>query len=43
MSYFRDLAVKTYWYLVGIVGFQFLLLFVRNVGFLPLWTLIEYM
>lgn len=43
MIYFRTFAVKCYWYLCGIVTFQFLFLFLRNVGFLPLWTLIEYM
>jgi len=32
-----------YWYICGVVGFQFLFLFVMNLGFLPMWTLIEYM
>lgn len=43
MSYFRSLAVKTYWYLVGFIVLQFIILFVRDVGFLPLWTMVEYM
>ena len=43
MIYFRTFAVKCYWYLCGIVLFQFVFLFLRNVGFLPLWTLVEYM
>lgn len=43
MQYFRQFAVKCYWYLCGIVIIQYIFLFVRNVGFLPVWTLIEYM
>jgi len=43
MSYMRSLAEKLYWYLCGIVVLQLFMLFMRNVGFLPLWTLIEYM
>jgi len=43
MAYMRQLAVKTYWYLCGIVATQFVVLFLRNVGFLPVWTIIEYM
>lgn len=41
--YMRKFAEKTYWYLCGIVVFQYLMLAFRNIGFLPLWTLIEYM
>lgn len=29
MAYMRDLAVKTYWYLLGVIVFQFMLLSVR--------------
>jgi hypothetical protein len=29
--------------MIGLVLLQFLMLFFRNVGFLPVWTLIEYM
>lgn len=43
MAYMRSLAIKTYWYLLGVIVIQFVLLLARNVGFLPLWTLIEYM
>lgn len=43
MMYMRKFAEKTYWYLCGIVVFQYLMLAFRNIGFLPLWTLIEYM
>jgi len=43
MMYMRLFAEKTYWYLCGIVVFQYLMLAFRNIGFLPLWTLIEYM
>jgi len=43
MMYMRKFAEKTYWYLCGVVVFQYLMLAMRNIGFLPLWTLIEYM
>jgi hypothetical protein len=43
MGYMRYLAVKIYWYLCGVVACQFFVLFWRQVGFLPVWTLIEYM
>jgi len=43
MMYMRKFAEKTYWYLCGVVIFQYLMLALRNIGFLPLWTLIEYM
>lgn len=43
MYYMRQLSIKTYWYICGVVAFQFVILFARNVGFLPVWTLIEYM
>ena len=43
MSFMRDLAVSLYYIMIGIVVVQFFALFIRNVGFLPLWILIEYM
>lgn len=43
MQRFREWAEKTYWYLCFVVAGQFLMLFAGRVGFLPLWTLIEYM
>jgi len=43
MTYMREFAVKCYWYLLGVITFQFFMLFCRDIGFLPLWTLIEYM
>jgi len=43
MSYMRELAKKMYWYILGVIVFQFVMLSLRQVGFLPLWTLIEYM
>lgn len=39
----RSTAVALYYVMIAIVFLQFLILFFRNVGFLPLWTLIEYM
>ena len=43
MSFYRSTAVVLYYVMIFIIVAQFLVLFVRNVGFLPLWTLIEYM
>lgn len=43
MQYMRSLAIKLYWYICGIVALQFVILLVRNVGLLPVWTMIEYM
>jgi len=43
MAYWRQLAIQTYWYLLGVIVLQFAMLALRQVGFLPLWTLIEYM
>ncbi len=43
MIYMRDTAVYLYYVMIGLVVLQFFLLFFRNVGFLPVWTLIEYM
>lgn len=43
MGYMRELAIKIYWYLCGIVLIQFFVLFFRQVSLLPVFTLIEYM
>lgn len=43
MQYARSMAIKLYWYICGIVFLQFFILLVRNVGLLPVWTMIEYM
>src|SRR3569833_599775 len=43
MQYMRNTAITLYYVMIGIVVLQFLMLFVRNVGLLPLWTLLEYM
>lgn len=39
----RNTAVALYYVMIAIVVVQFFILFFRNVGFLPLWTLLEYM
>ena len=43
MSFMRNLAVYLYYIMIAIVVVQFFALFFRNVGFLPLWILLEYM
>lgn len=43
MQYMRNTAVALYYVMIGIIVVQFLLLFIKNVGLLPLWTLLEYM
>jgi hypothetical protein len=43
MQFYRDLAVTLYYIMIAIILIQFFLLLVRNVTFLPLWTLVEYM
>lgn len=43
MAFWRAYAVNVDWYLCGFVILQFVLLAWRNVGFLPIWTMIEYM
>jgi hypothetical protein len=43
MIWWRATASKLYYVMIAIVLLQFLMLFFRNVGFLPLWTLLEYM
>lgn len=39
----RNTAVSLYYVMIAIVLVQLILLFFRDVGLLPLWTLIEYM
>lgn len=43
MQYMRDTAIILYYVMIAIVVIQFFLLFFKNAGFLPLWTLLEYM
>jgi len=43
MQYMRELAIKLYWYICGVVFLQFFILLARNVGLLPVWTMVEYM
>ena len=43
MDEMRSISDILFYVMIVIVALQFLLLFVRNVGFLPLWTLLEYM
>jgi hypothetical protein len=43
MQFMRNIATIIYYVMIGIILLQFFALFFRNVGFLPLWTLIEYM
>jgi hypothetical protein len=43
MSYWRQLSIKMYWYLSGVILVQYFWLFYKNLGLLPMWTLIEYM
>ena len=39
----RNTAIYLYYVMIFIIVIQFFMLLFRNVGFLPLWTLIEYM
>ena len=39
----RNTSIALYYVMIAIVVVQFFILFFKNVGFLPLWTLIEYM
>jgi hypothetical protein len=39
----RNTSITLYYVMIAIVVVQFFILFFKNVGFLPLWTLIEYM
>lgn len=43
MKFMRNVAIYLYYVMILIVLVQFIALFFRNVGFLPLWILIEYM
>ena len=43
MNYMRQFAVKTYYYLISFIAFQFFVLFFKNLSLLPLYTIIEYM
>ena len=43
MSFYRNMAVALYYAMIAIIVIQFIVLLVRNVTLLPLWTLIEYM
>ena len=43
MTFYRNMAVALYYAMIAIIVTQFIVLLVRNVTFLPLWTLIEYM
>jgi len=43
MTYMQNTAYYLYFVMIGLVVLQFFMLLVRNVGFLPVWTLIEYM
>ena len=39
----RQTAIYLYYVMIGIIIIQFIALFIRNVGFLPLYILLEYM
>lgn len=43
MAIYRQMAVYLYWIMIVIIAIQFFILFFKDVSFLPLWTLIEYM
>ena len=43
MQFMRDTSVALYYVMIAIIVLQFFILFFKNVGFLPLWTLLEYM
>jgi hypothetical protein len=43
MSFYRSMAVALYYVMIVIILVQFVVLLLRKVPFLPLWTLIEYM
>jgi hypothetical protein len=43
MTFYRNMAVTLYYVMIAIIVVQFFVLLFRNVTFLPLWTLIEYM
>jgi len=41
--FYRNMAITLYYVMIGIIVLQFFAILFRNVTFLPLWTLIEYM
>ncbi|CDW72642.1 UNKNOWN [Stylonychia lemnae] len=43
MQFMRSTSLALYYIMIAIIAIQFFLLLFKNVGFLPLWTLIEYM
>lgn len=43
MAFMRSTASTVYFVMIALVIVQFIVLFFRNVGFLPLWVLVEYM
>ena len=43
MDDMRSISGYLFYVMIAIIAIQFVALFVRNVGFLPLWTLLEYM
>jgi hypothetical protein len=43
MTFYREMAVWLFYALIGIIVLEYFVLLFRNVTFLPLWTLIEYM
>lgn len=43
MMFYRNMAITLYYVMIGIIVLQFFAILFRNVTFLPLWTLIEYM
>ena len=42
MIYVADIADKIYWYVLGFFVLEFFVLLVSNVGFFPLWIVLEY-
>lgn len=43
MWFWREYGDKVYWYLCGFIILQAVVLTFRRVGYLPIWTMIEYM
>jgi hypothetical protein len=43
MYYFRQFAVKVYWYLGGFIFLQTIIVFKSRITTLPLWTFFEFM
>jgi len=42
MIYVAEIADKIYWYVLGFFVLEFFVLLVSNVGFFPLWIVLEY-